>query len=101
MSSRYRVLSQIDHEIKVFNWLFLKDAAFVFVYNVIFFMLKGFVNSKVAFYFYSFNFIMSIYLCLPSIRNRGRRNFEMLILAFRADSKVYESVSKRGEIYDK
>lgn len=96
--SKYYVLESIEHESKVTNFVYARDFFFLLMYGSLTFVLQYFVNTRLKLLYFIMSSIFAIYLTLPSIYNKGRRNYETLILSLKNNSTVYYSVGSYEEV---
>lgn len=83
------VTTQIESKTKVTRNINLSSLYFVAGYLMLAYMLRGFVYDLLLIPYLIFSLCCAVYLVLPSRYNKGRANWESIVVLLRADRAVY------------
>lgn len=94
----YIVTQNIESPNKVAKYLYVFDFFFLIAYMGVTFALASLVHSKLHIIYYIFSFLMAIFLTSKSTYNKGRRNYESILLMLQKDILIYKPyISKEKE----
>lgn len=94
---RYIVAQEVKSETKVSKNIYLFDFFFILVYFTISLILGIVVHENLKILFYVFSGICALYLTTNSRTNRGRRNYESILLFLRRDRDVYLPIPNQSK----
>lgn len=94
---KYIVAQEVKSETKVSKNIYLFDFFFILVYFTISLILGIAVHENLKILFYVFSGICALYLTANSRTNRGRRNYESILLFLRRDRDVYLPVPNQSK----
>lgn len=104
MEEEYTITQEIKSETRVGAGLYAFDFFFLLVYGIVTYILANIVHDALVIPFYIFSLLMAIFLTMPSIFNRKRRNYQTIIIYLRKDNDVFrpvKNVSKMLHYKDK
>lgn len=99
---QFIVAQEVKSETKVSKNIYLFDFFFILIYFTISLILGIAVHENLKIAFYVFSGVCALYLTASSRSNRGRRNYESILLFLRRDRDVYlpvpnQSKKRKGE----
>lgn len=97
MEESYLITQEIKSPAKVGLWIYASDFFFLMFYIFLTWTIKDRVVPELRVLFYIFSGFVGIYLTLPSIFNRKRRNYQSAILLVKKDSDVYKPVMAKDK----
>ena len=83
------VTTQIESKTRVSRHINLSSLYFIVGYLMFAYMLKDFIYSLFFVPYMIFSLCCAVYLVLPSRYNKGRANWESIVVLLRADRAVY------------
>lgn len=89
------VTTQIESKTKVTRNINLSGLYFVAGYLMLAYMLRGFVYDLLLIPYLIFSLCCAVYLVLPSRYNKGRANWESIVVLLRADRAVYRPYAEQ------
>lgn len=89
------VTTQIESKTKVTRNINLSSLYFVAGYLMLAYMLRGFVYDLLLIPYLIFSLCCAVYLVLPSRYNKGRANWESIVVLLRADRAVYRPYAEQ------
>lgn len=94
---KYIVAQEVKSKTKVSKNIYLFDFFFILVYFSISLILGIAVHENLKILFYVFSGVCALYLTTNSRTNRGRRNYESILLFLRRDRDVYLPVPNQSK----
>lgn len=88
----YTLSQEIKSETKVGLGLYAFDFFFILIYGVVTFVAGNAVHEELRVAFYIFSLLMAIFLTMPSMFNKKRRNYESIIIYLRKNTEVFRPV---------
>ena len=73
--------------------IYLKDLAFIGIYFLTFFFLRGFIASALLIPYLIYNVLVAIVLAMPSMWNPGKRMWQAIFFIIIKDRKIYKPIS--------
>ena len=77
----YKTIQEIKSPMKLGKGIYIKDVIFVAVYFMVTKRLELLCYSKLVIPLYIVNVIWGIYLVLPSLKNKQRKNWQALLFS--------------------
>lgn len=93
----YIVTQNIESPNRVAKFLYVFDFFFVIGYMGVTFALASIVHEKLHIPFYIFSFLLAIFLTSKSTYNKGRRNYESILLMLQKDILIYKPYIREVE----
>ena len=89
------VTTQIESKTRVSRHINLSSLYFIVGYLMFAYMLKDFIYSLFFVPYMIFSLCCAVYLVLPSRYNKGRANWESIVVLLRADRAVYRPYAEQ------
>ena len=93
------VTTQIESKTRVSRHINLSSLYFIVGYLMFAYMLKDFIYSLFFVPYMIFSLCCAVYLVLPSRYNKGRANWESIVVLLRADRAVYRPYAEQEVDY--
>lgn len=104
MRDRYIVTEEVKSQTRVFKYVYVSDFLFLCAYAGVVYAASSLVSAPLIVPYIAFAVFAAIFLLVPSVHNKGRRNWQAVFILFTKDRNVYkmdELVSYRRDIKEK
>ena len=98
MEQEYTITQEIKSETKIQWGIYAFDFFFLIIYAIVTYMLSKVVHEALVVPFFLFSAAMGIFLTMPSMFNKKRRNYQSIIIYLKKDVAVYRPVKNVSKL---